>query len=105
MPLSRIRHSRTIELPLWLAGELLIAAIRAGGFSLPPTFRKPGATVIDVGTDAVDESDVVDRLLPGVEGRLEAFARRGALVFGGRHPEVESVGPGRSAGSLRRSVR
>jgi methylenetetrahydrofolate dehydrogenase (NADP+)/methenyltetrahydrofolate cyclohydrolase len=84
-------HSRTVDLPrIARDADILIAAIGKAGF-VTPDFVKPGATVIDVGTTRVEEAALVDRLLPPDSKRREAFARRGALVFGDVHAEVEKV--------------
>jgi len=86
-----IAHSRTVDLPrVARDADLLIAAIGRAGF-VTADFVKPGATVIDVGTTRVEDPEVVDRLLPAGSKRREAFARRGALVFGDVHPRVEEV--------------
>src|SRR5262249_28809410 len=81
-----ICHSRTVDLPrVAREADLLIAAIGRAGF-VTADFVKPGAAVIDVGTTRVEDPAVVDRLLPANSKRREAFARRGALVFGDVHP-------------------
>ena len=86
-----ICHSRTVDLPrVAREGDILIAAIGRAGF-VTADFVKPGAAVIDVGTTRVEDPAVVDRLLPVDSKRRDAFARRGALVFGDVHPEVEMV--------------
>jgi methylenetetrahydrofolate dehydrogenase (NADP+)/methenyltetrahydrofolate cyclohydrolase len=86
-----ICHSRTVDLPrIAREADILIAAIGRAGF-VTADFVKPGATVIDVGTTRVEDAAVVDRLLPPDSKRREAFARRGALVFGDVHAEVEHV--------------
>jgi methylenetetrahydrofolate dehydrogenase (NADP+)/methenyltetrahydrofolate cyclohydrolase len=86
-----ICHSRTVDLPrIAREADILIAAIGRAGF-VTPDFVKPGATVIDVGTTRVEDATLVDRLLPPDSKRREAFARRGALVFGDVHVEVEKV--------------
>jgi methylenetetrahydrofolate dehydrogenase (NADP+) / methenyltetrahydrofolate cyclohydrolase len=86
-----ICHSRTVDLPrIARDADILIAAIGRAGF-VTPDFVKPGATVIDVGTTRVEDAALVDRLLPPDSKRREAFARRGALVFGDVHAEVEKV--------------
>jgi methylenetetrahydrofolate dehydrogenase (NADP+)/methenyltetrahydrofolate cyclohydrolase len=86
-----ICHSRTVDLPrIARAADILIAAIGRAGF-VTADFVKPGATVIDVGTTRVEDPALVDRLLPPESKRREAFARRGALVFGDVHAEVENV--------------
>jgi methylenetetrahydrofolate dehydrogenase (NADP+) / methenyltetrahydrofolate cyclohydrolase len=84
-------HSRTVDLPrVARDADILIAAIGRAGF-VTADFVKPGATVIDVGTTRVEDPDVVDRLLPADSMRRDAFARRGALVFGDVHWGVEKV--------------
>jgi methylenetetrahydrofolate dehydrogenase (NADP+)/methenyltetrahydrofolate cyclohydrolase len=86
-----ICHSRTIDLPrVAREGDILIAAIGRAGF-VTADFVKPGAAVIDVGTTRVEDPAVVDRLLPVDSKRREAFARRGALVFGDVHYGVEEA--------------
>ena len=86
-----ICHSRTADLPGVARGaDILIAAIGRAGF-VTADFVKPGATVVDVGTTRVEDPEVVNRLLPAGSRRREAFARRGSLVFGDVHPEVEQV--------------
>jgi methylenetetrahydrofolate dehydrogenase (NADP+)/methenyltetrahydrofolate cyclohydrolase len=86
-----ICHSRTVDLPrVAREGDILVAAIGRAGF-VTADFVKPGATVVDIGTTRVEDPLVVDRLLPADSRRREAFARRGALVFGDVHPEVEAV--------------
>lgn len=86
-----ICHSRTADLPgVARQADILIAAIGRAGF-VTADFVKPGATVIDVGTTKVEDPELVDRLLPAGHRRREAFARRGSLVFGDVHPEVEEV--------------
>ena len=56
-----------------------------------PDFVKPGATVVDVGTTRVDDAALVERLFPPGSRRREAFERRGSLVLGDVHPDVEQV--------------
>jgi methylenetetrahydrofolate dehydrogenase (NADP+)/methenyltetrahydrofolate cyclohydrolase len=84
-------HSRTRDLPrVAREADILIAAIGRAGF-VTAEFVKPGATVVDVGTTRVEDAELVNRLLPAGSPRRDAFARRGALVFGDVHPEVEAV--------------
>jgi methylenetetrahydrofolate dehydrogenase (NADP+)/methenyltetrahydrofolate cyclohydrolase len=86
-----ICHSRTVDLPrVAREADILVAAIGRAGF-VTADFVKPGATVIDVGTTRVEDAALVDRLLPPDSKRREAFARRGALVFGDVHADVENV--------------
>jgi len=86
-----ICHSRTIDLPrVAREADILVAAIGRPGF-VTSDFVKPGATVIDIGTTLVEDRALIDRLLPLESKRRDAFERRGSLVIGDVHPEVEAV--------------
>jgi methylenetetrahydrofolate dehydrogenase (NADP+) / methenyltetrahydrofolate cyclohydrolase len=86
-----ICHSRTRDLPrIAREGDILVAAIGRAGF-VTPDFVKPGATVIDVGTTRLEDPTLVATLFPVGSKRREAFDRRGALVVGDVHPDVEHV--------------
>ena len=56
-----------------------------------PEWVKPGATVIDVGTNRVTDAAEVERLFAPDSPRRAAFAKRGALVVGDVHPGVSVV--------------
>jgi methylenetetrahydrofolate dehydrogenase (NADP+)/methenyltetrahydrofolate cyclohydrolase len=86
-----ICHSRTADLPaVARQADILVAALGRPAF-VTAAFVKPGATVIDVGTTRVQDREVVERLFPPGHRRREAFERRGSLVMGDVHPEVEQV--------------
>ncbi|MDR1990356.1 MAG: bifunctional 5,10-methylenetetrahydrofolate dehydrogenase/5,10-methenyltetrahydrofolate cyclohydrolase [Acidobacteriaceae bacterium] len=84
-------HSRTPDLPaVCREADILVAALGKPAF-VTREFVKPGATVIDVGTTRVDDAQTIARLFaPGTKRRI-AFEKRGALVLGDVHPEVEEV--------------
>jgi methylenetetrahydrofolate dehydrogenase (NADP+)/methenyltetrahydrofolate cyclohydrolase len=84
-------HSRTTDLPaVTREADILVSAIGRPAF-VTREFVKPGATVIDVGTTRVEDAATVERLFPPGSARRQAFERRGALVVGDVHPEVEDV--------------
>jgi methylenetetrahydrofolate dehydrogenase (NADP+) / methenyltetrahydrofolate cyclohydrolase len=86
-----ICHSRTADLPsVARQADILVSAIGRPAF-VTREFVKPGATVIDVGTTRVEDRAVIERLFPEGSKRRLAFERRGALVLGDVHPEVEEV--------------
>jgi methylenetetrahydrofolate dehydrogenase (NADP+)/methenyltetrahydrofolate cyclohydrolase len=86
-----ICHSRTRDLPrVAREADILVAALGRAAF-VTPDFVKPGATVVDVGTTRVDDRAMVERLFAPGSRRREAFDRRGALVLGDVHPDVEQV--------------
>jgi len=55
---------------------------------LPP---RPGATVVDVGVNKIEDRAVVERLFPAGSKRRDTFERRGSILVGDVHPEVENV--------------
>jgi methylenetetrahydrofolate dehydrogenase (NADP+)/methenyltetrahydrofolate cyclohydrolase len=86
-----ICHSRTIDLPhVAREADILVAAIGRAAF-VTTEFVKPGATVIDIGTTRLEDRALVERLFPEGSKRREAFERRGSLVVGDVHPDVEAV--------------
>jgi methylenetetrahydrofolate dehydrogenase (NADP+) / methenyltetrahydrofolate cyclohydrolase len=86
-----ICHSRTRNLAAVAAeADILVAAIGRPAF-VTPDFVKPGATVVDVGTTAVTDRAMVERLFAAGSKRRDAFERRGSLILGDVHPEVANV--------------
>jgi methylenetetrahydrofolate dehydrogenase (NADP+)/methenyltetrahydrofolate cyclohydrolase len=86
-----ICHSRTRDLArVTREADILVAAIGRPAF-VRADFVKPGATVIDVGTTRVEDRRLIEELFPVGTKRREAFERRGSLVMGDVHPDVESV--------------
>ena len=84
-------HSKTTDLPSVAAtADLLIAAIGRPAF-VTEQFVKPGATVIDVGINRVDDPAWMAELLPADSPRLAHFKRRGSLLVGDVHPGVAAV--------------
>jgi methylenetetrahydrofolate dehydrogenase (NADP+) / methenyltetrahydrofolate cyclohydrolase len=86
-----ICHSRTVDLPaVCAAADILVSAIGRPGF-VAPSFVKPGAAVVDVGTTQVTDRALVERLFPAGSKRRDAFERRGSIVVGDVHPDVAAV--------------
>jgi methylenetetrahydrofolate dehydrogenase (NADP+) / methenyltetrahydrofolate cyclohydrolase len=86
-----ICHSRTANLPdVARSADILVAALGRAAF-VTADFVKRGATVIDVGTTKVEDRATVERLFAPGSKRHQAFERRGALVVGDVHPDVERV--------------
>jgi methylenetetrahydrofolate dehydrogenase (NADP+)/methenyltetrahydrofolate cyclohydrolase len=86
-----ICHSRTRDLAaVCRTGDLLVAAIGRPGF-VTPAFVQPGAVVIDVGINRLDSREDVVRLFGAGSARVAAFDRKGSVLAGDVHPDVESV--------------
>ena len=86
-----ICHSRTTGLPgLARSADILVAAIGRPGF-VTRDFVKPGATVIDVGINALTDQAEVDRIFPEGSRKRIQFSEKGSVLVGDVHPEVEEV--------------
>lgn len=84
-------HSKTRDLPaVSRRADILVAAIGRAGM-ITRDYVKPGATVIDVGINAVTNRDEFDRFFPGNVKRLEGFLKKGSTLVGDVHPEVAEV--------------
>jgi methylenetetrahydrofolate dehydrogenase (NADP+)/methenyltetrahydrofolate cyclohydrolase len=93
-----ICHSKTPDLPaVCREAEILIAAIGRPAL-ITSAYIRPGATVIDVGINRLDNRADVERIFtPGRHGsaeKLEAFDRKGTVLVGDVHPldVAESAG-------------
>ena len=86
-------HSRTSDLAsVTRRADVLVCAIGRAGF-LRAEHVKPGAVVVDVGMNRVeDEAQVRELFGDGAERRLKALRERGYVLTGDVHPaEVERV--------------
>jgi methylenetetrahydrofolate dehydrogenase (NADP+)/methenyltetrahydrofolate cyclohydrolase len=86
-----ICHSKTPDLIATCArADILVAAIGRPGF-VTREFVKPGAVVIDVGINRVDNREQAVQLFGPDHPRLKGFDERGSMVVGDVHPAVEEV--------------
>jgi methylenetetrahydrofolate dehydrogenase (NADP+) / methenyltetrahydrofolate cyclohydrolase len=86
-----ICHSKTRDLPeVCRRADILVAAIGRAGM-ITKEFVKPGATVIDVGMNAVTDPKEFERLFRGNLKREETFRNKGSVLVGDVHPEVAEV--------------
>lgn len=86
-----ICHSRTVDLPRVAAqADVLVAAVGRPAF-VTADFVKPGATVIDVGTNTLTDRDRVTSIFGAGSKKLAAFERRGRVLSGDVHPGVAEV--------------
>jgi methylenetetrahydrofolate dehydrogenase (NADP+) / methenyltetrahydrofolate cyclohydrolase len=84
-------HSKTRDLPgVCRRADILVAAIGRAGM-ITRDFVKPGATVIDVGTNRVTDPAEFRRLYGGNARREETFRAKGSTLVGDVHPEVAQV--------------
>ncbi len=81
-----ICHSRTRDLPeVAREADILVAAIGRPAF-VTRDFIKPGAVVIDVGINRVEELEQVKSYFGEDEKKIEAFRNRGSVLVGDVHP-------------------
>ncbi|HXJ13104.1 MAG TPA: bifunctional 5,10-methylenetetrahydrofolate dehydrogenase/5,10-methenyltetrahydrofolate cyclohydrolase [Candidatus Limnocylindrales bacterium] len=86
-----ICHSKTRDLPdVIRRADILVAAIGKAGY-VQPDWIKPGAAVIDVGTNKVTEAAEAAELLRNFPERLEKFRSKGNVLIGDVHPDAIQV--------------
>jgi methylenetetrahydrofolate dehydrogenase (NADP+)/methenyltetrahydrofolate cyclohydrolase len=84
-------HSKTRNLEAIASeADLLVAAIGRAAF-VTPDFVKPGATVIDVGINRLENRERAAELFGPDGPRLAEFDRKGSLLVGDVHPAVSAV--------------
>ncbi|MBI2957147.1 MAG: bifunctional 5,10-methylenetetrahydrofolate dehydrogenase/5,10-methenyltetrahydrofolate cyclohydrolase [Acidobacteria bacterium] len=84
-------HSRTRDLPgVARTADILVAAMGRAAF-VTPEFVRPGATVIDVGINRLEDPAAAERLFARHPERLEEFRRKGSALVGDVHPDVADV--------------
>ena len=83
-----ICHSKTRDLPsITRQADILVAAIGRPGF-ITSEMVKPGATIIDVGINRIDNREDFKRFFSGDAKREAAFAKRGSTILGDVHPKA-----------------
>ncbi len=86
-----ICHSKTRDLPNILRhADILVAAIGKPGY-VEPDWIKPGAAVIDVGTNRVTDPKEAERLFRDFPDRLEKFRAKDSALVGDVHPGAIST--------------
>jgi methylenetetrahydrofolate dehydrogenase (NADP+)/methenyltetrahydrofolate cyclohydrolase len=81
-----ICHSKTADLPATCReGDILIAAIGRPAL-LTAEYIKPGATVIDVGINRLENREDVARIFRNSEEKLAAFDKKGSVIVGDANP-------------------
>jgi methylenetetrahydrofolate dehydrogenase (NADP+) / methenyltetrahydrofolate cyclohydrolase len=89
-----ICHSKTRELPeVVRCADIVVAAMGKAGFVeagwiKPSAAGKPGAAVIDVGTNRVTDPKEAERLFRNFPERLEKFRAKGNALVGDVHPDA-----------------
>lgn len=83
-----ICHSKTRDLPeVVRRADILVAAMGKAGF-VQADWIRPGAAVIDVGTNQVTDAAEAARLFRNFPERLEKFRAKGSVLVGDVHPDA-----------------
>jgi methylenetetrahydrofolate dehydrogenase (NADP+)/methenyltetrahydrofolate cyclohydrolase len=83
-----ICHSKTRDLPdVMRRADILVAAMGKAGY-VKADWIKPGAAVIDVGTNRVTDHAEAERLFRNSPARLEKFRAKGSALVGDVHPDA-----------------
>jgi methylenetetrahydrofolate dehydrogenase (NADP+)/methenyltetrahydrofolate cyclohydrolase len=86
-----ICHSKTRDLPdVVRRADIIVAAMGKAGY-VEANWIKPGATVIDVGTNRVTDVAEAARLFQNFPERLEKFRAKGSALVGDVHPDAFNV--------------
>ena len=86
-----ICHSRTVDLPRVASqADVLVAAVGRPAM-VTADFVRPGATVVDVGTNTLTDRGQVASLFGAGSKKLGAFDKRGRVLCGDVHPEVAGI--------------
>jgi methylenetetrahydrofolate dehydrogenase (NADP+) / methenyltetrahydrofolate cyclohydrolase len=83
-----ICHSKTCDLPeVVRRADIVVAAMGKAGF-VQAGWIKPGAAVIDVGTNRVKDPQEAERLFHNFPDRLEKFRSKGGALVGDVDPDA-----------------
>jgi len=83
-----ICHSKTRNLPeVVRRADIVVAAMGKAGF-VQADWIRPGASVIDVGTNKVTDGAEAEKLLKNFPQRLEKFRAKGNVLIGDVHPDA-----------------
>ena len=81
-----ICHSKTTDLPgVCREADILVAAIGRPAM-VTRDFIKPGATVIDVGINRIEDRALAERIFRGDPARMARFDKGGRALVGDVHP-------------------
>jgi methylenetetrahydrofolate dehydrogenase (NADP+)/methenyltetrahydrofolate cyclohydrolase len=86
-----ICHSKTRNLPETVRrADIIVAAMGKAGF-VEAGWIRPGAAVIDVGTNKITDAGEAARLFRNFPERLEKFRAKGSALVGDVHPDAINV--------------
>ena len=84
-------HSKTRDLPGTSRRADIVVAAMGRPAMITPDYIRPGATVIDVGTNRITDPALAERAFAHFPERLAKFRERGSALVGDVHPDVAEV--------------
>jgi methylenetetrahydrofolate dehydrogenase (NADP+)/methenyltetrahydrofolate cyclohydrolase len=81
-----ICHSKTPDLAVVCSRADILVAAMGRAAMLTADYIRPGAVVVDVGTNRIDDRAQVERVFRGDPERLAAFDRKGSVLVGDVDP-------------------
>lgn len=81
-----ICHSKTPDLPVVCSRADILVAAMGRAAMLTADYIRPGAVVVDVGTNRIDDRAQVARIFRGDLERLAAFDKKGSVLVGDVDP-------------------
>jgi methylenetetrahydrofolate dehydrogenase (NADP+)/methenyltetrahydrofolate cyclohydrolase len=81
-----ICHSKTPDLPVVCSRADILVAAMGRAAMLTAGYIRPGAVVVDVGTNRIDDRAQVERIFRGDAERLATFDRKGSVLVGDVDP-------------------
>jgi methylenetetrahydrofolate dehydrogenase (NADP+)/methenyltetrahydrofolate cyclohydrolase len=81
-----ICHSRTVDLPAVCREADILGAAMGRPAAITGDYIRPGATVVDVGTNRLDSREDVARVFRNSSEKLASFDKRGSVLVGDVHP-------------------
>jgi methylenetetrahydrofolate dehydrogenase (NADP+) / methenyltetrahydrofolate cyclohydrolase len=86
-----IAHSKTKDLrDVVRRADIVVAAIGRPAM-VTPDFIRPGATVIDVGINRINDAKQAESVFANFPERLAEFQKKGTAIVGDVHPDVVNV--------------
>jgi len=86
-----ICHSKTRDLPATARRADIVVAAMGRPAMITSDYIRPGATVIDVGTNRITDPAEAERIFAKFPARLAKFREKGSALIGDVHPEVAEV--------------
>ncbi len=86
-----ICHSKTRDLPAVVRSAEIVVAAMGRPAMVTPNWVHPGATLIDVGINRMNDAAEAERLFANFPERLAEFRAKGTALVGDVHPDVAAV--------------